>query len=103
MDGNKVNNRKKTFEIVRKNRNKIYWTKEEDELLLKLLEKESLKNKEINWKDIALHFKKNNKQCYYRSRQINPKYNKGLWTKEEDIQLLKLVKIINTMNTNKII
>lgn len=58
------------------------WTKEEDELLIKLV-KEHGPNK---WSEIAKHFKgRIGKQCRERwHNHLNPEIKKGNWTEEED-------------------
>ena len=63
------------------------WTKEEDKLLLARVEE--YKDKKVRWQEISKHVKtKTTRQCYSRYAQINPKLNKGLWSKKEDEELL---------------
>ncbi len=63
------------------------WTLEEDRRLLALVEE--LKDKKVKWQVISKHFQsKTTPQCYSRYRQINPKINKGPWSKKEDTDLL---------------
>lgn len=79
---------KKIFFIrkVLKVNNSNYWSKEEDEILIKLTEKISGK---FNWKCIASQIsKKNHSQCYRRFKSINPSFKKGKWEENED-QLLQ--------------
>jgi len=72
--------------------NKI-WTKEEDSLLLKLIDTEKLTGNKINWKSIAQNFNKDYKKCYYRYRHIMPELKKGYWTKDEEEKLIEFIQI----------
>ena len=79
----------KIFSII-KVRNKKKWTKEEDEKLIKLAER----NKERHWKDISKNFKnKNPLQCFSRYKRIKPGIIKGTWSREEDNKIISLVDI----------
>jgi len=64
------------------------WSSKEDLLLIKLIKSSS---KPIIWKQIAENFNKTTKQCYARYKKINPKFNKGKWSSDEENQLQKLV------------
>lgn len=78
---------------IRKVKNQKKWNKEEDQLLLDLAQKYN----ERNWKEISLHFhKKNPLQCFSRYKRIRPGIHKGAWTKEEDQQIIHLVKKYGT-------
>lgn len=78
---------------IRKVKNQKKWNKEEDQLLLDLAQKYN----ERNWKEISLHFhKKNPLQCFSRYKRIRPGIHKGAWAKEEDQQIIHLVKKYGT-------
>jgi hypothetical protein len=80
------------FKVTRldEQNNKI-WCKEEDFKLLQLI---SLYGEsKIKWNDVAPNFNKSVKQCYSRYRQINPAFNQGFWTKEEEDLLSELFQI----------
>lgn len=78
---------------IRKVKNQKKWNKEEDQLLLDLAQKYN----ERNWKEISLHFhKKNPLQCFSRYKRIRPGIHKGAWAKEEDQQIIYLVKKYGT-------
>ena len=78
---------------IRKVKNQKKWNKEEDKLLLDLAQKYN----ERNWKEISLYFhKKNPLQCFSRYKRIRPGIHKGAWTKEEDQQIMQLVKKYGT-------
>lgn len=65
------------------------WTASEDVILLNTIQ--SNKNR-INWKNIVSILKnKTIKECQNRYIQINPLFNRGQWSKDEDILLLKLI------------
>jgi len=75
------------------------WTKEEDNLLLRLT---SSHDKKFDWKSISLYFENRTPpQCSSRYKRIHPGLNKGNWTKEEDYELMNLIKI-NGKNWSKI-
>lgn len=64
------------------------WNKEEDQLLIKLVNR----SKRKNWNMIAHSLKdKKVSDCKNRYLQINPKHVHGRWTKEEDQMLSRLV------------
>lgn len=76
------------------------WTKDEDELLTKLLAEESLnvcnennKNKKKQWHQIATYFKDKSAQqiMNHWNKVINPSLIKGSWSREEDQLLIKWV------------
>lgn len=69
---------------------KTIWTNEEDRLLLSLVKNQNNRN----WTKISSYFEnKSAIQCSARFKRINPLNKKGKWTKEEDENLLKLMKI----------
>ncbi|RIB04920.1 Homeodomain-like protein, partial [Gigaspora rosea] len=72
------------IDILYRNRGK--WTSDEDNLLLKLVEKYVSKHGE-NWKIISEHFPNRSvydiKMHYKRCSSINPKVNKGRWKSDE--------------------
>jgi len=71
-----------------KNRKK--WSDEDDYKLIGLAKKFN----EKNWKEISNNFQnKNPLQCFSRYKRIRPGIIKGSWTKEEDDQIIYLVKI----------
>jgi len=74
---------------IKKAINRGRWTKEEDEKLGKLVEIHG----EI-WDFIASHYSdRADVQCQHRwNKVVNPKIVKGAWTKEEDEQVLDLVR-----------
>ena len=69
------------------------WTKEEDELLLKLIPKGD--DTRLAWKSICKDFKtKNYKQCrehYFNKLRDGLQF--GKWTKEDDEKIVRLQKI----------
>lgn len=74
---------------IRKVKNQKKWNKEEDKLLIQLAKKYN----EKNWKEISSQFNnKNPLQCFSRYKRIRPGIKKGSWKKEEDEQIIKLVK-----------
>lgn len=78
----------KIFHIA-KIKNKKKWTTDEDILLISLAEQ----YKEKHWKNISKYFQnKNPLQCFSRYKRIRPGIIKGSWSKEEDEQILNLVK-----------
>lgn len=65
------------------------WTKEEDKILLKIAGKYNYKN----WKAVAHHLiGRSDVQCSARYKRIKPGIIKGVWTVDEDILLLNLIK-----------
>ena len=85
-------NKEKIF-IIRKVLNQKKWTKEEDKQLIELVQS----HKEKKWKEISNFFhNKNPLQCFSRYKRIKPGVNKGSWNKEEDDQIMKLIKIHGT-------
>jgi len=79
----------KIFQII-KIKNKKKWTKEEDNLLIKLADK----FREKHWKEISKNFvNKNALQCFSRYKRIRPGIIKGSWSKEEDERIYQLVNI----------
>lgn len=75
---------------LKKTPKKSRWTKQEDEILLRL----SQRMKRNKWKFCSLILKnKSSYQCYLRFKKINPNILKGRWSEAEDKQLLKLVGI----------
>lgn len=67
------------------------WTKEEDDLLLEIVE--NYTNRKIKWPEVSNKINgKTTRQCYSRYRQINPKLNKGAWTDKEDNDLMHFSK-----------
>ncbi len=73
--------------LSKKSRHKGNWTKEEDKLLVMLVNKNGPKN----WSSIAAHFKKRiGKQCRERwHNHLNPDIRKDKWTENEDQILLR--------------
>jgi hypothetical protein len=85
-------NKEKIF-IIRKVLNQKKWTKEEDKQLIELVQTHN----EKKWKEISNFFhNKNPLQCFSRYKRIKPGVNKGSWNKEEDDQIMKLIKIHGT-------
>ncbi|PWA80007.1 myb-related protein 3R-1 [Artemisia annua] len=76
------------------------WTEEEDETLKSAVKKFGAKN----WKEVAKCFEgRKDAQCSHRWHKVlNPKVVKGPWTKEEDEDLVRLVKIYGTKNWSTI-
>jgi len=69
---------------------KKVWSKEEDNLLIKLVINSQSKT---NWKIICGFIpNKIQTQCYRRYKSINPSFKKGRWTEEEDDKLKMLLK-----------
>jgi len=84
----------KIIKVEKKNtKQKLLWTKDEDSLLLKLVEGEKQNGSKINWKNIAQSFKKDYKQCYNRYRSKYSSKNTGFWTNEEEYHLIKLIEL----------
>lgn len=84
---NKPPNKKRQ---THQNSNKI-WTEEEDQLLLSLSIK--YKNNKKKWKLISkILSSKSPKQCFGRFSRINTNLNKGKWSKEEDRQIIELIR-----------
>ena len=91
-------NEKLNKEQTKKNKKPNLWTKEEDKILLKKVEKYNFKN----WKLIASFIKGRTAiQCSARYKRIKPGIKKGYWSKEEDIKLKYLYKIFGN-NWSKI-
>ena len=85
-------NKEKIF-LIRKVLNQKKWTKEEDKQLIELVQSHN----EKKWKEISNFFhNKNPLQCFSRYKRIKPGVNKGSWNKEEDDEILKLIKIHGT-------
>jgi len=85
-------NKEKIF-LIRKVLNQKKWTKEEDKQLIELVQSHN----EKKWKEISNFFhNKNPLQCFSRYKRIKPGVNKGSWNKEEDDQIMKLIKIHGT-------
>ena len=83
----KSNQKEKKYFIITKTKRLNYWTKEEDELLLKL----TCKSSYVNWKQIGNHFEnKNYIQCASRYWMIKPGIIHGHWKPEEDNVIIKL-------------
>ncbi|XP_064189074.1 myb-related protein A isoform X1 [Anguilla rostrata] len=68
---------------------KVKWSRDEDELLKKLVEKHGTDS----WKLIANYLpKRTDGQCQHRWQKVlNPELVKGPWTKEEDQRVIELV------------
>ncbi|KAJ8277677.1 hypothetical protein GJAV_G00078490 [Gymnothorax javanicus] len=68
---------------------KVKWSRDEDELLKKLVEKHGTDS----WRLIANYFpKRTDGQCQHRWQKVlNPELVKGPWTKEEDQRVIELV------------
>ena len=79
-------------------RTNVFWTKDEDEILLNTINLEGRKN----WKFISTLLKnKTPIQCFYRFRKINPSMLRTKWTEDEDIELQRLFDL-NKNNWSKI-
>jgi myb proto-oncogene protein len=89
MSSRRVRRKDQIFQIV-KIKNKKKWTKEEDNILIRLAES----HREKHWKDISKHFvNKNALQCFSRYKRIRPGIVKGAWGREEDEKIMRLVQI----------
>jgi hypothetical protein len=83
-----LTHKEKLFIITKIKKHKN-WTSEEDRLLLQVANNFQQKS----WTQVAGFFKdKNPAQCRARYKRIRPGIIKGPWTKEEDKQILELVK-----------
>ena len=77
------------FFVITKIRRLNYWTKDEDDILLKSIGLKDI----INWKQIENNFEnKNSIQCKLRYLKIKQGINHGHWKPEEDDIILKLLK-----------
>lgn len=76
------------FSIMKvKNRKK--WSDEDDTKLIKLAKRFN----EKHWKEISHNFSnKNSLQCFSRYKRIRPGIIKGSWSREEDEQIIQLVR-----------
>jgi len=80
---------KRFFFHSSKNRKIRVWTKEEDARLLEIGKEYDFKN----WKEIAKFLKDRTAiQCSARYKRIRPGLVKGIWSVEEDITLMDLIK-----------
>ncbi|VDI77571.1 myb proto-oncogene protein [Mytilus galloprovincialis] len=72
--------------------NKGRWSREEDDLLRRVVELQ--KHNNTDWKKVAQYFRDRiDIQCQHRwFKVLNPELIKGPWTKEEDEKVIKLVK-----------
>ena len=87
------NSQKQKIFIIKKVIKQKKWTKEEDKQLIELVQTHN----EKKWKEISNFFhNKNPLQCFSRYKRIKPGVNKGSWNKEEDDEILKLIKIHGT-------
>ena len=87
-----ISSKNKIFNI-RKVKNQRKWNKEEDMLLIQLVEKYQQKN----WRKISYHFgNKTSLQCFSRYKRIRPGIRKGKWKKEEDEMIIKLIEKYGT-------
>ncbi|NWU68659.1 MYBA protein, partial [Pterocles burchelli] len=75
---------------LKKIRNRVKWTRDEDERLKKLVEQ----NGTDDWAFIASHLQnRSDFQCQHRWQKVlNPELIKGPWTKEEDQRVIELVQ-----------
>jgi hypothetical protein len=69
------------------------WTMEEDRKLLKQIKLSDSRNK---WEKISKIIGKKVNECIKRYKLINPSIKKGLWSSEEDQEVIKLCKIYGT-------
>lgn len=76
------------------NRKQNSWTAEEDEKVLRLVEKYGTKR----WALIGQEFKdRTGKQCRERwHNHLNPEIHKGSWTSEEDVKLVEAHKMLGS-------
>jgi len=82
-----IRNEETTPQKINK-KNKQFWTKKQDSLLIAFVENNKLN---INWKEIAENFSNmTHKQCYYRYRNLNPLLKRGHWSEEEEQKLKEL-------------
>ena len=81
---------KKVYFLVIHNKKYKTWSIEDDQLLLKLIPQNKSRNK---WKNISKIIGKTVIDCIKRFKLINPNFKKGLWTQEEDFQVINLSKI----------
>ena len=87
-----ISSKNKIFNI-RKVKNQRKWNKEEDMLLIQLVEKYQQKN----WRKVSCHFgNKTSLQCFSRYKRIRPGIRKGKWKKEEDEMIIKLIEKYGT-------
>jgi len=88
------NSKKKFFEIKKVNdTNRItnIWDENRDNILINYISKNLFTKKK--WKKVSLLIRnKTPMQCLRRFRKINPNFNKGKWSKEEDTLILKYIE-----------
>ncbi len=73
------------------------WNKEEDKLLLSLVNSFKHPKHKNKWSNISIYFRnRTNKQCYGRYRQINSAFRKGMWSLEEKNKLSELIEKYGT-------
>ena len=71
--------------VIKKIKKSNFWAKDEDKLLLEIIQKSCQKS----WFDISKHFvNKSPAQCSARYLKIKPGIKKGHWSKEEDCLIL---------------
>eukprot|EP01016_Furgasonia_blochmanni_P034842 TRINITY_DN3800_c0_g1_i2.p1 TRINITY_DN3800_c0_g1~~TRINITY_DN3800_c0_g1_i2.p1 ORF type:complete len:202 (-),score=14.22 TRINITY_DN3800_c0_g1_i2:393-998(-) len=81
---------KKYLEITGQNKEKKKWSKEEDEMLLNIVQVYGTNN----WKQISNHIEgRDTYQCFQRwFKFVNPKISRGNWKLQEDIKLALAVE-----------
>jgi hypothetical protein len=81
---------KQLFKIT-KTKQPVYWTKDEDAILLYHTSKQARRKR---WSVLTKYLpNKNPYQCYLRHRAISPHIKRGAWSKEEDHELLTAFKL----------
>jgi len=66
------------------------WDEKSDRILINYISKNLFTTKK--WKKVSLLIKnKSPSQCYKRYKIVNPKFNKGRWSAEEDSLILMLI------------
>jgi len=90
--------------VLKPHISRVKWTKDEDDLLIRIV----AKNKEKNWQKITdeMATNRNELQCFVHYQKYRKMiYKKGKWSKQEDQKLLEVIKensIDNIINWQRV-